>query len=654
MAIPFLNNINLDDNQLLNAKLQVTGTVPAAEQGQIYFNSATGFLKPRVHDGADWLNLLDTTSILNGTYITSTVTNNVDLTLDLSAVNGTAVAATRFLSKDNTWDVPAFPTPPTVNNGTLTMTTSTGLDGGTQTFSANQAGNTTFAVSLNLNELPAGGTLIATDSIIALNGTVGSKQLISAIPLSIFNNDLPTASDATITLAAGDILDGGGAFTLNQAANETITFDLATGGAGAGSYGSANDSIKLDTITLDAYGRVTAVATGATGQVNTVVSGNTSTLSHSGTVNKTLTPVTAAVANGGAALATGDQIYDFVTGQIANIPSGLSFEGNWNANTDTPDLSGASPDNGQFWIVSVAGNTDLDGITDWKVGDWAIYVSTGAGTDGWQKVDNTSTLSGSGVANQLTYWTGTANVAGDAGLTYDATGNNLTVGGTITSSGGNSGEWNTGYDNMITNFSDSGSGIITLTLTQQDGGTLATSFVNPQGTMSSWTIKEGNGAESTEVSNGETLTIGQGPGISSEMTSTTSGGTITITNTDKGSSQNIFKNVASSSGTAVADNNNDTLTIVGAGGISTAVTGDTLTITSSNGNSSHTYAETITDTDLTIDHNFDTRDIIVQLFDTVTFETVYADVDRITVDRLGVTFSVTPTNSVRVLIQKIG
>ena len=102
MAIPFLNNINLSDNQLLNAKLQITGTAPAAAQGQIYFNSATGFLKPRVHDGSAWLNLLDTTSIINGTYITSTVTNNVDLTLDLSAVNGTAVAATRFLSKDNT------------------------------------------------------------------------------------------------------------------------------------------------------------------------------------------------------------------------------------------------------------------------------------------------------------------------------------------------------------------------------------------------------------------------------------------------------------------------------------------------------------------------------------------------------------------------
>lgn len=106
MAIPFLNNIDLSDNQLLNAKLQVESSVPTAAQGQIYFSTATNFLKPRVHDGTDWLNLLDTTSIINGTYITSTVTNNVDLTLDLSAVNGTAVAATRFLSKDNTWDIP--------------------------------------------------------------------------------------------------------------------------------------------------------------------------------------------------------------------------------------------------------------------------------------------------------------------------------------------------------------------------------------------------------------------------------------------------------------------------------------------------------------------------------------------------------------------
>ena len=46
-----------------------------------------------------------------------------------------------------------------------------------------------------------------------------------------------------------------------------------------------------------------------------------------------------------------------------------------------------------------------------------------------------------------------------------------------------------------------------------------------------WTIKEGNGNETTTVSNGETFTIEDGTGIQSELTSASDGGTITITNT---------------------------------------------------------------------------------------------------------------------------
>ena len=55
--------------------------------------------------------------------------------------------------------------------------------------------------------------------------------------------------------------------------------------------------------------------------------------------------------------------------------------------------------------------------------------------------------------------------------------------GVITSLGGSSTEWNTAYDNSITTFTDSGTSTVTLTLTQQDGGTLSTSFSNPQGTV---------------------------------------------------------------------------------------------------------------------------------------------------------------------------
>lgn len=664
MAINYLNNVDFNRNELQNAQLiksQVenqpndasVGGTPV--EGQLYFNTTSDVLK--VYGNGSWSEVgggVETLVADNSgtTYIdltpTTAATGAVTITGDLSAVDGTAVAATRFLSKDNTWDVPAFPTPPTVNNGTLTMTTSTGLDGGTQTFSANQAGNTTFAVSLDLNELPAGGTLIATDSIIALNGTTESKQLISAIPLSIFNNDLPTASNATITLAAGDILDGGGAFTLNQSANETITFDLAEGGIGIGTYGSASDSIKIDTITVDAYGRITAATTGATGQVNTVTSSNTSTLTATGTINKTLTAVTGAVNASSANLATGAQIQTAIDTALTGV---LQFQGTWNASTNSPTLTSSVGTSGDYYIVSVAGSTNLNGITDWEIGDWAVFANTT-----WTKIDNSQVgdVTGDGAAGRVAFWNSASNITNDAGFTYNSTSNAFGVSGVITASGGNSGEWNSSYDNMITGFSDSGSGTITLTLTQQDGGTLTTSFANPQGTMSSWTIKEGNGTESTAVSNGETLTIAQGAGIQSEMTSTSSGGTIEITNTDRGSSQNIFKNVASSSGTAVADNNNDTLTIVGAGGISTAVSGDTLTITSSNGtNSDYTKVGSIAAGALTgtVTHAFGIN-TIVQTIDS-SGNTVYCEVSRTSTTSVA-TISVAQATAITILVQKIG
>jgi hypothetical protein len=100
----------------------------------------------------------------------------------------------------------------------------------------------------------------------------------------------------------------------------------------------------------------------------------------------------------------------YVNNKIGEIPAGLRFEGTWDARTVAEGGTGtppsASPANGQFWIVSVAGSTSLSGITDWKVGDWAIYVVAGAGTDGWQKVDNSSVLDGSGTGNQSAKWAG--------------------------------------------------------------------------------------------------------------------------------------------------------------------------------------------------------------------------------------------------------
>jgi hypothetical protein len=54
----------------------------------------------------------------------------------------------------------------------------------------------------------------------------------------------------------------------------------------------------------------------------------------------------------------------------------------------------------------------------------------------------------------------------------------------------------------------------------------------------------------------------------------------------------------------------------------------------------------------TITHNLGTRDVIIQLYDTVTYETVYSDNVRTTVNTATITFASTPTNPIRVVVQK--
>ena len=80
--------------------------------------------------------------------------------------------------------------------------------------------------------------------------------------------------------------------------------------------------------------------------------------------------------------------------------------------------------------------------------------------------------------------------------------------------------------------------------TKLDG--IATGATANTGTMSSWIIKEGNGTESTTVTNGETVTIEDGTGIESELTSTSSGGTITITNTAPAGTTHLNSNTTKS------------------------------------------------------------------------------------------------------------
>lgn len=73
----------------------------------------------------------------------------------------------------------------------------------------------------------------------------------------------------------------------------------------------------------------------------------------------------------------------------ADIAGGLDYQGTWNASTNTPTLASGTGTNGYYYVVSVAGSTNLDGITDWQAGDWAIFNGTA-----WQKIDQSWATAG--------------------------------------------------------------------------------------------------------------------------------------------------------------------------------------------------------------------------------------------------------------------
>jgi hypothetical protein len=111
MAIPFLNSITLNNNEIQNVRLQNAGSPPLnSGPGQIYFDSTQ---LPTIVDTAKYYaNSTDTWVSLKeyafptGTYVTGAVTGTTPkpiITFDLNAVDGTSAAGERYLTKTNKW-----------------------------------------------------------------------------------------------------------------------------------------------------------------------------------------------------------------------------------------------------------------------------------------------------------------------------------------------------------------------------------------------------------------------------------------------------------------------------------------------------------------------------------------------------------------------
>ena len=105
----------------------------------------------------------------------------------------------------------------------------------------------------------------------------------------------------------------------------------------------------------------------------------------------------------------------------ASVAGGLSYQGTWNASTNTPTLTSSVGVNGYYYIVSTAGSTNLNGITDWQIGDWLLFNGSV-----WQKIDQ------SNLVTSVNGYTGTVvltqtDVSGTASLTTTQTLTNKTL-----------------------------------------------------------------------------------------------------------------------------------------------------------------------------------------------------------------------------------
>jgi len=164
------------------------------------------------------------------------------------------------------------------------------------------------------------------------------------------------------------------------------TVPVANGGTGAATltgYVKGNGTATMTAASTIPSTDVTGLGTMSTQNSNNIsVTGG----SMSGvTISDYVATATKGVANGVASLDGSGTVP--VSQLPAAVLGALSYQGTWNASTNTPTLTSSVGTKGYYYVVNVAGSTNLNGITDWVVGDWAVYNGSI-----WQKVDNTDAV----------------------------------------------------------------------------------------------------------------------------------------------------------------------------------------------------------------------------------------------------------------------
>ena len=520
MAIQFYNGIDLNENELVQARVENQPNNTAAGtgvSGQLYFDTSEGALKvwttSWVEVGGGIETILPTGGLTGSNLTGPTATINIDYSgagnmIDAAGTGTTIVASDKILYEDATdagvKEIAISSLLALAPQGDITrvdITAGDGLSGtSVNTTSGNHIQTLTVGggdgIQINTTNVAVNSTVIRTTG----TQTLGGLKTFTTSPIA----PTPATADDSTKVATT-------AFVKNQGY-------VSSSGVTSVNFKTDGTALNVNSNTITGTGTMTGVWQGSSSQY---VNGSGDLVTFPNIPQGDITGLTQgtyiSITN-----ATGPVPTINALGTTASTPSRLvARDASGFGYVDTP----ASGDSSEKIATTAFVQASLTGLLEFKGG---FNASTGA-------------------------------IVGGGNLTSGGTRVAVAVG-----------------DYYVVTVAGNFFGNAATPLTPGDSVIVQTAAAAGASVEGDFIVVQSDTDLATNSTVGLMYINPSGSGVSSNIAS----GKATLTNTDKGSSQNIFKNVASDSGTAVADNNNDTLTIIGAGGASTAVSGDVLTITS--------------------------------------------------------------------------